>query len=41
MSEIFAGIVPFWLAMAVCIAILIAFPEIALIIPNTMIGKAG
>jgi tripartite ATP-independent transporter DctM subunit len=37
MSEIFAGIVPFWLAMAVCIAILIAFPDIALVIPNTMI----
>ncbi|MGH6769646.1 MAG: TRAP transporter large permease [Xanthobacteraceae bacterium] len=37
MSEIFAGIVPFWLAMMVCIAILIAFPDIALLIPNTMI----
>ena len=37
MSEIFAGIVPFWFAMMVCIAILIAFPDIALIIPNTMI----
>jgi TRAP-type mannitol/chloroaromatic compound transport system permease large subunit len=37
MTEIFAGIVPFWLSMIVCIAILIAFPEIALVIPNTMI----
>ena len=37
MSQIFAGILPFWLAMIVCIAILIAFPQIALIIPNTMI----
>jgi tripartite ATP-independent transporter DctM subunit len=37
MAEIFAGILPFWLAMTVCIAILIAFPEIALIIPNSMI----
>jgi TRAP-type C4-dicarboxylate transport system permease large subunit len=37
MSEIFAGIIPFWLAMMVCIAILIAFPDIAMIIPNTMI----
>jgi tripartite ATP-independent transporter DctM subunit len=37
MTEIFAGILPFWLAMTVCIAILIAFPEIALIIPNSMI----
>ena len=30
---------PFWFAMMVCIAILIAFPEIATFIPNTMIGK--
>jgi tripartite ATP-independent transporter DctM subunit len=37
MSQIFAGILPFWFAMMVCIAILIIFPEIALIIPNTMI----
>ena len=37
MSEIFAGIVPFWFAMMVCVAILIAFPDIAMIIPNTMI----
>jgi tripartite ATP-independent transporter DctM subunit len=37
MSEIFAGIVPFWLAMMACIAILIAFPEIAMFIPDRMI----
>ena len=37
MSQIFAGVLPFWLAMMVCIAILIVFPEIALVIPNTMI----
>jgi tripartite ATP-independent transporter DctM subunit len=37
MSEIFAGIVPFWFAMMLCISILIAFPDIAMIIPNTMI----
>jgi tripartite ATP-independent transporter DctM subunit len=37
MSEIFAGIVPFWLAMMVCIAILIVFPDIALFIPDRMI----
>jgi tripartite ATP-independent transporter DctM subunit len=36
MGQIFAGIVPFWLAMIVCVAILIAFPEIALVLPNTM-----
>ena len=37
MSEIFAGIVPFWFAMMVCIAILIMFPEIATFIPDRMI----
>jgi tripartite ATP-independent transporter DctM subunit len=37
MSEIFAGIVPFWFAMMVCIAILIVFPEIAMFIPDRMI----
>ena len=37
MAEIFKGIVPFFFAMAVCIALLIAFPQIALIIPNSMI----
>jgi tripartite ATP-independent transporter DctM subunit len=37
MSEIFAGIVPFWLAMMACIAILIVFPEIAMFIPDRMI----
>jgi len=39
MSEIFVGILPFWVAMMVCIGILIAVPEIATIIPNSMIGK--
>ena len=36
-SEIFYGVLPFWFTMMVCVAILIAFPEIALFIPNTMI----
>ena len=31
-------ILPFWLAMVVCLILLIAFPEIALFLPNTMIG---
>ena len=35
MSEIFAGILPFWFAMMVCIAILIAFPEIATVHSRT------
>ena len=37
MAKIFAGILPFWIAMAVCLAILVAFPDIALFLPNTMI----
>jgi tripartite ATP-independent transporter DctM subunit len=36
-GEIFKGILPFWAAMGVCILLLILFPQIALIIPNTMI----
>lgn len=37
MSEIFMGIIPFWLAMIVCAALLIAFPQIALFLPELMI----
>ncbi len=37
MSEIFKGIVPFWGAMLVCAALLIAFPWLALYLPETMI----
>ena len=37
MGQIFFGILPFWVAMIVCVALLIAFPDIALIVPNTMI----
>jgi tripartite ATP-independent transporter DctM subunit len=39
MGEIFTGILPFWLAMLVCVAILVVFPDIATFIPNSMIGK--
>ena len=39
MGTIFRGIWPFWLAMAVCLGILIAFPQIALFLPNTMFGS--
>ena len=38
MKQIFIGILPFWLAMGVCLAIIIAFPQIALFLPNTMIN---
>ncbi len=37
MGQIFVGIIPFWLAMIVCVAILIALPDIALFLPDTMI----
>ena len=37
MGEIFRGIIPFWGAMLICAALLIAFPDIALILPETMI----
>jgi tripartite ATP-independent transporter DctM subunit len=36
MSEIFRGVIPFWLAMIVCAALLILFPDLALFLPNTM-----
>jgi len=36
MYTIFRGVFPFVLAMAVCVAILIAFPQIALFLPNAM-----
>ena len=37
MREIYAGIMPFWGAMIVCLAILVAFPQLALVLPNTML----
>ena len=37
MRTIFAGILPFWVAMMFCLFILIAFPDIALLLPNKMI----
>jgi tripartite ATP-independent transporter DctM subunit len=37
MNEIFMGVIPFWGAMLVCAALLIAFPDIALLLPKTMI----
>ena len=37
MNEIFKGIIPFWGAMMVCAALLIAFPQLALFLPETMI----
>jgi tripartite ATP-independent transporter DctM subunit len=37
MGRIFAGILPFWVAMIVCVAVLIAFPQVALVLPNSMV----
>jgi tripartite ATP-independent transporter DctM subunit len=37
MNDIFIGILPFWLAMIVAIVVLVAFPQIALVLPNSMI----
>lgn len=39
LSTIYRGIIPFWIAMAVCVALLIMFPDIALYLPNTMMGR--
>lgn len=36
LGTIFRGVFPFWAAMAVCIALLLAIPNIALLIPNAM-----
>jgi tripartite ATP-independent transporter DctM subunit len=36
MNTIFRGIWPFWISMGICLALLVAFPEIALYLPNTM-----
>ena len=37
-GRIFAGILPFWIAMLAAVVILIAWPDLALFIPNSMIG---
>lgn len=36
LGTIFLGILPFWIAMIVVLAILVAFPQISLLLPNTM-----
>ena len=36
MRAIFAGIMPFWIAMGICLALLVLFPEIATFLPNQM-----
>jgi tripartite ATP-independent transporter DctM subunit len=39
MGKIWDGIMPFWGAMIVCVFILMAFPQIVTIVPDTMMGK--
>jgi len=36
MNTMFRGILPFWLAMLVCIILLIIFPGIVMFLPNSM-----
>lgn len=37
MGRLFAGILPFRIAMLARVAILVASPQLALVLPNTMI----
>jgi len=37
MGAIFRSIMPFWVAMIICVALIVAFPAIALMIPEAMI----
>jgi len=39
MYTIFRGVIPFVLAMVVCLVMVIVFPQIALFLPNAMTGK--
>ena len=36
LQTIFRGVIPLWLAMIVCAALLVAFPQIATFLPNLM-----
>ncbi len=38
MGQIFRGIWPFWFAMALMLALLVLFPQIALFLPQTIVG---
>ncbi len=38
MRDIYIGILPFWVAMMVCLTVLVAFPQLSLILPNTMLN---
>ncbi|NNE81485.1 MAG: TRAP transporter large permease [Silicimonas sp.] len=36
LKDIYRGIMPFWLAMLVCLVIIVAFPSLSLFLPGTM-----
>ena len=36
LNEIYRGIMPFWLAMLICLIIITAFPSLSLYLPSTM-----
>jgi len=38
LGRIFVGVAPFWIAMLVALVILVSFPQISLVLPNTMIN---
>ena len=38
MQDIFRGVFPFFIAMIVCVLLLVLFPQIALFLPNLVLG---
>lgn len=38
LRDIFAGVIPFWLVMLLALVLLVLFPQITLLLPNTMMG---
>lgn len=36
LGQIFRGVLPFWFAMIVTLAVLVVFPQVSLLLPNTM-----
>jgi TRAP-type C4-dicarboxylate transport system permease large subunit len=39
LGTMFRGVLPFWGAMMVCVLLLVAFPQIATFLPQTMFGR--
>ncbi|MDW8398830.1 MAG: TRAP transporter large permease [Acetobacteraceae bacterium] len=39
LARMFRGVLPFWGAMMVCVLLLVAFPGIATVLPQTMFGR--